>query len=180
MSECDTGAIAVGWSSWVVARWPVVKYIWDSYIKQCWYIVVCWSIRYARNQFITHHELDDGDDADHDGDGDDVDSDSDRAEICWKSILVRSRTLLQSHCPGVELQHGACQNFVSLETYTWDHTFSGPRSDARSDTPRYPERYLKSMKLGSTPHGHLKLYNLCYRWKNMGSMNKGTLKFLMG
>ena len=115
-----------------------------------------------------------------DGDGDDVDSDSDRAETCWKSILVRSRTLLQSHCPGVELQHGACQNFVSLKTYTWDHTFSGPRSDARSDTPRYPERYLKSMKLGSTPHGHLKLYNLCYTWNNMGSMNKGTLKFLLG
>ena len=83
-------------------------------------------------KLITHHELDDGDDADDDGDGDDVDSDS------------------------------------------------GPRSDARSDTPRYPERYLKSMKLGSTPHGHLKLYNLCYRWKNMGSMNKGTLKFFMG
>jgi hypothetical protein len=29
MSECDTGAIVVGWSSWVVARWPVVKYIYE-------------------------------------------------------------------------------------------------------------------------------------------------------
>ena len=36
----------------------------------------------CKKQFITHHELDDGDDADDDGDGDDVDSDSDRAEIC--------------------------------------------------------------------------------------------------
>ena len=29
MSECDTGAIAVGWFSWVVARWPVVEYIYE-------------------------------------------------------------------------------------------------------------------------------------------------------
>ena len=181
MSECDTGAVAVGWSSSVVARWPVVKYIWDSYIKQYWYIGVMLIYKVCKK--LIHN-------------------------ASWACMMVMMLMMmvmvmmliqivtvlryvekaslcghgrcLQSHCPGVELQHGACQNFVSLETYTWDHTFSCPRSDARSDTPRYPERYLKSMKLGSTPHGHLKLYNLCYRWKNMGSMNKGTLKFLLG
>ena len=39
------------------------------------------------------------DDDDGDGDVDDVDSDGDNVEICCKSIVVRSRTLLRNHRP---------------------------------------------------------------------------------
>ena len=40
--------------------------------------------------------------------------------------------------------------FVSLKTYPWDHKCSAPYSDGRSDTPRYPKRHLKSIRLGNT------------------------------
>ena len=107
-------------------------------------------------------ELGDDDDVDDDdgGDVDDLDSGGGDAEIYWKSIVVRSRTASPKPWSRSRIVGWSLLEFVSFETYPWDHIFSGPYSDARGDTPRYPERYLKSLQVRSTPHDHFKLYNL--------------------
>ena len=111
---------------------------------------------------------DDDDDADADadgegdGDGDDVDSDGDNWQ-CW-DMLRKHRCAVTDCFSKAIVQEKKCNMelvriCVTWSIPLWDHTFSGAYSDARSDTPRYPERYLKSIQLRKTTHDHFKLYN---------------------